>query len=112
MAPAVVAEARFEYGPLVPKASWARTRYVYLVDAASPRSGNVVVTEVPTFAKLLQPAPWQRSIRYRAILPPDSAAAPQDRSISALPFAAALNPEGAVGVGVPPPLPGALKLAI
>jgi hypothetical protein len=62
----VVAVATFEYPPRFCCASTARTRYRYVVEAASPLSVNAGTAGVPTWMKLVQLAPWQRSTRYPA----------------------------------------------
>ena len=66
---------------------------------------------MPIWAKLLQPAPWQRSIRYCAIVPPVSVAAPQLRLTAVTPAALAVSVPGAEGVAGAP-APAALKVAI
>ena len=77
--PGVVAVTMFEYGPRLPAASTARTRNRYAV--LGFRSGllNVVEPLVPIWAKLVQPAFWQRSTRY-SVTPTLSVAAVQLRS--------------------------------
>src|SRR5512145_3219439 len=60
----VVAEAVLEYGPSLFAASTARTRYEYSVDGVRPTSMYVVDVPAAISAKLEQPAPEQRSIRY------------------------------------------------
>jgi len=55
------------------------------------------VAEVPTCAKPVQPAPWQRSIKYCEIVPPDSADAVQERLICTGPAAVAARFAGAEG---------------
>src|SRR6266403_22166 len=52
---------------------------------------------MPTCAKLLQPAPMQRSIRYWLMVPPVSVAAVQERLTVSGPAAVALRFVGAVG---------------
>ena len=80
--------------------------------ATSPLSANVVPLGVPTCAKLLHPAPWQRSTRY-PVTPTLSVDAVQLRLIALLAAAVAASPVGAVGgvvSGAPPR--GALNATI
>jgi hypothetical protein len=67
-----------------------------------------VEVEVPTWTKVLQAAPWQRSTKYWLIAPPVSVEAVQDILICAGPAGVAVRFVGAVGVGV---APAALKAA-
>jgi hypothetical protein len=53
--------------------------------------------DVPVCAKLLQPAPWQRSTKYWLMVPPVSVDAVQDKLICAGPVALAARLPGAVG---------------
>ena len=57
----------------------------------------MVVVDVPTWAKLAQPTPWQRSIRYWLIVPPGSVDAVQERLICTGPAAVAVRLVGAEG---------------
>ena len=60
-----------------------------------------VVVEVAICAKLLQPLPEQRSIRYWLMVPPVSVEAVQDRLICVLLVAVAVRLPGAVGALLP-----------
>jgi len=55
--------------------------------------------EVPTWAKLLQLAPGQRSIKYWLMVPPVSVEPVQERLTCEFETAAAVRFEGAVRVG-------------
>ena len=68
------------------------------MDAVKPVLVYEVVVEVAICAKLLQPLPEQRSIRYWLIVPPVSVAAVQVRAIW-VPDALAVRFDGAVNVG-------------
>jgi hypothetical protein len=57
----------------------------------------IVVAEVPTCTKLLQPGFGQLSTRYWLIVPPVSVEAIHERSISTGPAAVAVKLVGAVG---------------
>src|SRR5687768_14422341 len=99
----VVAVAVFEYGPGLPAASIARTRYEKLVDAGSPESVNVVPVPAgaPTCANDEQPAPWHRSIRY-PVTATLSVAGVQFRAICPAAGVDAVRAPGAVGACVSP----------
>jgi hypothetical protein len=62
---------------------------------------KVLVAEVPTWAKLLQAAPPQRSIKYWLTVPPLSVEAAQERLIWVPEAAVAAKFVGAVGDVVP-----------
>src|SRR5690348_12027746 len=102
----VLTVAIVEYGPRLPTASFARTRYEYDVFGVRPVL-LYVVTVAPRetiWAKLEQLTPWHRSTRYPAT-PTLSVAADQERSTRALLTAVAESGPGAEGgcvsVGAP-----------
>ena len=81
---------------MFPVESTALTRYVYVVEAGSAVSLNVVTSGVEICAKFTQPLPWQRSRMY-PVTPTSSVEAVQDRLICVLLNAPATRFVGVVG---------------